>query len=164
MRSFPLREATTCCNEGRPQKLALSESMLPRRRASRFDNEANYYRLLPAMLRPVLEERFRLKTHWETRQQQVFALVLARKDGSVGKLLPLRIPRSGPFKVAVMGYFANPASMYLGDYSSDQGSSGQRNEVNGYQGIRQNAPQGSARLNLLQLAHRSEVVTKVPGW
>jgi beta-glucosidase len=60
-----------------------------------------------------------------------------RKNGSVGKLLPLRIPRSGPFKVAVMGYFANPASMYLGDYSSVQASSGQRNEVNGYQGIRQ---------------------------
>jgi uncharacterized protein (TIGR03435 family) len=51
------------------------------------DNEANYYRLLPAMLRPVLEERFRLKTHWETRQHQVFALVLARKDGSLGPQL-----------------------------------------------------------------------------
>jgi uncharacterized protein (TIGR03435 family) len=48
------------------------------------DNEANYYRLLPALLRPVLEERFRLKTHWETRLQQFFALVLARKDGSLG--------------------------------------------------------------------------------
>ena len=60
-----------------------------------------------------------------------------RKDGSVGRLLPLRIPRSGPFKVAVMGYFANPASVYLGDYSSVQASSGQRNEVNGYQGIRE---------------------------
>ena len=60
-----------------------------------------------------------------------------RKDGTVGKLLPLRIPRSGPFKVAVIGYFANPANMYLGDYSSVQATIGQRNEVNGYQGIRQ---------------------------
>ncbi|MBV9197438.1 MAG: glycoside hydrolase family 3 C-terminal domain-containing protein [Solirubrobacterales bacterium] len=59
-----------------------------------------------------------------------------RKDGSVGKLLPLHVPTSGPFKVAVIGYFANPAQMYLGDYSSNQGVYGTANEVNGYQGIK----------------------------
>ncbi len=58
-----------------------------------------------------------------------------RRDGSEGKLLPLHVPATGPFKVAVIGYFANPADMYLGDYSSTQGVYGQRNEVNGYQGI-----------------------------
>lgn len=59
-----------------------------------------------------------------------------RKDGSVGKLLPLHVPSSGPFKVAVIGYFANPAQMYLGDYSSTQAAHGIANEVNGYQGIK----------------------------
>jgi beta-glucosidase len=59
-----------------------------------------------------------------------------RRDGSEGKLLPLRVPATGTFKVAVIGYFANPADMYLGDYSSTQGVFGQSNEVNGYQGIR----------------------------
>ena len=34
-----------------------------------------------------------------------------RKDGSVGKLLPLHVPTTGAFNVAVIGYFANPATM-----------------------------------------------------
>jgi uncharacterized protein (TIGR03435 family) len=44
------------------------------------ESEASYYRQLPAMLRPVLEERLHLKTHWERRELQVFTLVLAHKD------------------------------------------------------------------------------------
>jgi uncharacterized protein (TIGR03435 family) len=51
------------------------------------DSEASYYRRLPAMLRPVLEERFRLKAHWETRQIPVYALGLAHTDGSLGSHL-----------------------------------------------------------------------------
>jgi beta-glucosidase len=59
-----------------------------------------------------------------------------RKDGTTGKLLPLHVPSSGAFKVAVIGYFANPTRMYLGGYSSLQGTAGTANEVNGYQGIK----------------------------
>ncbi|AVT39263.1 glycoside hydrolase family 3 C-terminal domain-containing protein [Plantactinospora sp. BB1] len=51
-------------------------------------------------------------------------------------LLPLRVPASGPYRVAVLGYYANPPTMYLGGYSSIQASAGQANEVNGYQGLR----------------------------
>ncbi len=51
-------------------------------------------------------------------------------------LLPLKVPSSGPYKVAVIGYFANPTSMYLGGYSSGQGAAGVANEVNGYNGIK----------------------------
>ena len=58
-----------------------------------------------------------------------------RKDGRVGKLLPLRVPAVGPFRVAVIGAYANPASMYLGGYASIQGAAGIAKEVNGYQGI-----------------------------
>ena len=59
-----------------------------------------------------------------------------RNDGTTGPLLPLKVPPTGPFKVAVIGYFANPASMYLGGYASNQGAPGAANEVNGYQGIK----------------------------
>jgi uncharacterized protein (TIGR03435 family) len=42
-----------------------------------------------ARLRTLLEERCRLETHFETREQPVFALVLARSDGKLGpKLRP----------------------------------------------------------------------------
>ncbi|WP_026695409.1 glycoside hydrolase family 3 C-terminal domain-containing protein [Peribacillus kribbensis] len=60
------------------------------------------------------------------------------KDGSKGKLLPLQVPASGSYKVAVVGYFANPdkANMYLGGYSSSQGSAAYKNMVNGYEGLK----------------------------
>ncbi|MGE5291807.1 MAG: glycoside hydrolase family 3 C-terminal domain-containing protein [Micromonosporaceae bacterium] len=59
-----------------------------------------------------------------------------RNDGTTGSVLPLKVPSTGPFKVAVIGYFANPASMYLGGYASNQGAPGVAKEVNGYQGIK----------------------------
>ncbi|MBV9604525.1 MAG: glycoside hydrolase family 3 C-terminal domain-containing protein, partial [Solirubrobacterales bacterium] len=71
------------------------------------------------------------------------------RDGTSGTMLPLHVPSTGPFKVAVIGYLANPAvrgevgstgaaagAMYLGGYSSDQGAPGDANEVTPYQGLR----------------------------
>jgi beta-glucosidase len=58
------------------------------------------------------------------------------KDGTTGKLLPLHVPTSGPYKVAVIGAYANPAFMFLGGYSSIQRSAGIAKEVNGYQGVK----------------------------
>ncbi len=60
-----------------------------------------------------------------------------KRDSSTGALLPLRVPATGSYRVAVVGYFAHPASMYLGGYSSDQQSAGTAKEVDGYQGIKQ---------------------------
>jgi beta-glucosidase len=70
-------------------------------------------------------------------------------NGTTGTALPLHVPRSGPFKVAVIGYLANPTprgeigstgaaagTMYLGGYSSDQGGPGEANEVTPYQGLK----------------------------
>ncbi len=37
-----------------------------------------------AMLRGLLEERFRLQTHYETKELPLLALVLARRDGTLG--------------------------------------------------------------------------------
>ena len=57
------------------------------------------------------------------------------KDGAA--LLPLKVPGSGSYKVAVMGYYANPpGGLFLGGYSSVQAAAGQAKEVNAYQGIK----------------------------
>jgi beta-glucosidase len=71
------------------------------------------------------------------------------KNGTTGTALPIHVPSSGPFKVAVIGYLANPTprgevgstgaaagAMYLGGYSSDQGAPGNANEVTPYQGLK----------------------------
>jgi uncharacterized protein (TIGR03435 family) len=41
----------------------------------------------PALLRSLLEDRFKLKSHRETPELQRYALVLARKDGALGPQL-----------------------------------------------------------------------------
>jgi beta-glucosidase len=67
------------------------------------------------------------------------AIVLLKNSSTAtgAKLLPIRVPASGtPFTVLVTGYFANPAQLYLGDYSSEQGTFGTANEINPYQGIK----------------------------
>lgn len=69
----------------------------------------------------------------EAQQAGDQSIVLLQNNRS---LLPLRVPHSGPFKVAVIGFYANPPSMYLGGYASVQGSAGVAKEVNGYQGVR----------------------------
>ena len=61
------------------------------------------------------------------------SLVLLKNSG---KLLPLKVPASGAYRVAVMGAYANPSSLYLGGYSSNQGPAGVAKEVNAYQGVK----------------------------
>jgi beta-glucosidase len=59
-----------------------------------------------------------------------------RADGTAGPLLPLRVPSSGPFKVAVIGHLGNRLRLWLGDYTSGQGVPGVANEVSPFQGIK----------------------------
>lgn len=80
--------------------------------------------------------------------------VTQRKDGSAGKLLPLNVPRSGPFSVAVIGTMANQANMYLGGYSSVQGAAGQGNEVTPYEGIKR----------AIQAVNPAATVDFIPGF
>src|SRR3954447_18183312 len=75
------------------------------------------------------------------------------KDGTTGKLLPLKVPTTGAPKIAVIGMLACPAAttsgqattcpnasnVYLGGYSSNQLTSGQNNIVTGYDGIKKAA-------------------------
>jgi beta-glucosidase len=62
--------------------------------------------------------------------------VTKRRDGSVGPLLPIHVPASGPFKVAVIGHLANRLELWTGGYSSNQGTPGQLKEVTPYEGIK----------------------------
>ena len=60
--------------------------------SDRFDITATFpesatARDVPAMLRTLLAERFKLAVHTETRDASVFALVLARRDGRLGPKL-----------------------------------------------------------------------------
>jgi beta-glucosidase len=67
------------------------------------------------------------------------SLVLLKNDkpsGASDSLLPLKVPSSGAYKIAVIGYFAHPQSLYLGGYSSIQGAAGSANNVDAYQGIK----------------------------
>ena len=74
--------------------------------SERFDiiargREGTPDRLRPAMLRTLLAERFKLVAHFETREQQIYALVLLRSDGRLGPQLKPSAPgngsASGPF-------------------------------------------------------------------
>ncbi|HEU5008881.1 MAG TPA: glycoside hydrolase family 3 C-terminal domain-containing protein [Jatrophihabitantaceae bacterium] len=52
-------------------------------------------------------------------------------------VLPLQVPSAGPYKVAVMGYFAHPSGgVPLGGYASIQAAAGQANNVDAYDGIK----------------------------
>src|SRR5690606_16201675 len=72
------------------------------------------------------------------RRAAAESIVLLRNE-PVGRdaapLLPLRVPESGPYRVAVVGSAARPETMYLGGYSGRQGPSGVANQINGYDGL-----------------------------
>ncbi|AGL16135.1 glycoside hydrolase family 3 domain-containing protein [Actinoplanes sp. N902-109] len=75
-------------------------------------------------------------------------------DKAAARLLPLKVPASGSYKVAVVGYFANPAGqLTTGGYSSIQGPSGVAKEVSAYQGIK----------SAVQAANPDATVDWLPG-
>jgi len=49
--------------------------------------QAELYSQLPALLQTLLEDRFKLKVHHETRELPVFVLTLAKSDGTLGPRL-----------------------------------------------------------------------------
>lgn len=76
-----------------------------------------------------------------------------RADGNGAKLLPLRVPARGAFRVAVIGWYANPTDMVLGGYASIQRSAAVAKSVSGYQGIKA----------AIQARNPSAVVDFLPG-
>jgi beta-glucosidase len=117
-----------------------------------FDNEASvpWVAAARARLAPgtwvnsdannaVTETPARLAMARQSGDQSIVLLkndAVQQKNGSTGKLLPLKVPSSGAFKVAVIGYYANPSSMFLGGYGSRQTTTGVAKEVNGYNGLK----------------------------
>jgi beta-glucosidase len=76
----------------------------------------------------------------QTRSRLVLArrvadesIVLLRNDTAS---LPLKVPATGPFRIAVIGPFAHPDKVYLGGYSSNQGPAGQARTVDAYTGLK----------------------------
>lgn len=84
----------------------------------------------------VTETAERLAMARQVADQSIVMLKNAAPAGEKSSLLPLKVPSTGSFKVAVIGTFANPDAVYLGGYSSNQGPSGVAKEVNGYQGLK----------------------------
>ncbi|NHC46265.1 glycoside hydrolase family 3 C-terminal domain-containing protein [Motilibacter aurantiacus] len=68
------------------------------------------------------------------------SIVLLENDTAANgsTLLPLKVPASGAYKVAVIGWYGNPPKdqTYLGGYSADFTAAGQRNIVSGYEGLK----------------------------
>jgi beta-glucosidase len=83
----------------------------------------------------VTETPARLAEARTAADQSIVLLKNSPVNGSAQ--LPLKVPSSGPYKIAVVGYYANPSGgLFLGGYSSIQGAAGQAKEVNAYQGIK----------------------------
>jgi beta-glucosidase len=59
---------------------------------------------------------------------------IKRNDGSIGPVLPIHVPPSGPFRVAVIGHFAT--NMFRGLYASNQGAPGLARTVTPYAGLK----------------------------
>jgi beta-glucosidase len=78
----------------------------------------------------------RLQQAQESADQALVLLKNSKPAGSSSPLLPLKIPSSGPYKLAVIGYFAHPQSLYLGGYGSIQAGQGAANNVDSYEGIK----------------------------
>ncbi len=89
---------------------------------------------------PVTMTDARMDLARRTAEESIVLLKNADVAGS--KVLPLKVPATGAFKVAVIGYFANPntttgaqAAMFLGGYSSSQNAAGQAKHVRPFDGI-----------------------------
>jgi beta-glucosidase len=74
----------------------------------------------------------------QARQSADQSLVLLKNSAPAGggPLLPLKVPSSGSYKLAVIGYFAHPQTLFLGGYASLQAAAGAANNVDAYQGIK----------------------------
>lgn len=65
------------------------------------------------------------------------SIVLLKNESADDRpLLPLRVPATGAYRVAVLGAYANPAGMYLGGYASIQGRAGIAKSVTAYAGLK----------------------------
>jgi uncharacterized protein (TIGR03435 family) len=77
---------------------------------------------LPQLLRPLLADRFKLKTHTETRELPAYDLVLARSDGRLGP--DMRASKSDCSNKADEVAAQQSAALVKGDFASVTGKPG----------------------------------------
>lgn len=77
-----------------------------------FDGEGTQTRL-NAMMRTLLEERFALKAHFETRELPTYRLVVARKDGTVGSQLVKAVDCETPNRATPCGMRASGGDLMV---------------------------------------------------
>ena len=113
--------------EGGPDWIRFDRFDVVAKTESVAGDEAALYRRLPELLRPVLEERFRLKTHWETRELPIYALVLSHQDGRLGPDMRLSncSPRPETFR-------ATAATVVHDERPVCEASSGGRGVIDGH--------------------------------
>ena len=84
----------------------------------------------------ITETPQRLELAQHSADQSLVLLKNSAPAGGDSPLLPLKIPSSGPYKLAVIGYFAHPQTLFLGGYASLQVGPGAANNVDSYEGIK----------------------------
>jgi beta-glucosidase len=84
----------------------------------------------------ITETPQRLALAQRSADQALVLLKNSEPSGASSPLLPLKVPSSGPYKIAVIGYFAHPQSLFLGGYASTQSGQGAANNVDVYEGIK----------------------------
>jgi beta-glucosidase len=84
----------------------------------------------------ITETPQRLQLAQDSADQALVLLKNQKPAGGTSPLLPLKVPSSGPYKLAVVGYFAHPQSLFLGGYASVQTGQGAANNVDAYAGIK----------------------------
>jgi beta-glucosidase len=84
----------------------------------------------------ITETPDRLAQAQDSAEQSLVLLKNSQPAGADSALLPLKVPTSGSYKVAVVGYFAHPQFLYTGGYSSFQAGAGAANNVDAYTGIK----------------------------
>ena len=84
----------------------------------------------------ITETPRRLQLAQDSADQSIVLLKNSAPAGGGSPLLPLKIPSTGSYKLAVIGYFAHPQSLYLGGYASIQTGPGAANNVDAYDGIK----------------------------
>ena len=84
----------------------------------------------------ITETPQRLAQARKSADESLVLLKNAEPTGAQHALLPLQVPSSGAYKVAVVGYFAHPQNVYTGGYSSIQSGAGAANNVDPYTGIK----------------------------
>jgi len=83
----------------------------------------------------ITETPQRLQLAQRTADQSIVLLQNSAPAGGGSPLLPLKIPSTGPYKLAVIGFFAHPQSLFLGGYASTEVGPGAANNVDAFQGI-----------------------------